>query len=162
MRQQLRSPGAFAMRANDRRFWEALRRPSGVGRQSSINDRYGAQFATIAVGRLQPYRAGNRIGLRHGVSPNRIQIGYPRNVASNRAATLICAYRPRLALYVTYRRRKAPTRNDFSRSIAAGVASWGGISGDGSFDEDFGVAHRLGGKVSVPSKPAELTYIQIR
>jgi len=67
MRQQLRSPGAFAMRANDRRFWEALRRPSGVGRQSSINDRYGAQFATIAVGRLQPYRAGNRIGLRHGV-----------------------------------------------------------------------------------------------
>jgi len=67
MRQQLRSPGAFAMRANDRRFWEALRRPSGVGRQSSINDRYGAQFATTAVGRLQPYRAGNRIGSRHGV-----------------------------------------------------------------------------------------------
>ena len=56
MRQQLRSPGAFAMRANDRRFWEALRRPSGVGRQSSINDRYGAQFATTAVvdcGRLE-------------------------------------------------------------------------------------------------------------
>jgi len=49
MRQQLRSPGAFAMRANDRRFWEALRRPSGVGRQSSTNDRYGAQFNRVVV-----------------------------------------------------------------------------------------------------------------
>jgi len=44
------------MRANDRRFWEALRGPSGVGRQSSINDRYGAQFAMTAVGREQTAR----------------------------------------------------------------------------------------------------------
>ena len=46
------------MRANNRPFREALWRPYDVGRQSSINDRYGTQFAMTAVGPIAVVQSG--------------------------------------------------------------------------------------------------------